>query len=289
MTRLIGSLLVVCLIAVPRCHAEGTEAESSQENRGKSFHFTLGPSGPVRKGTDFYAGEQVCLTVKVPLTEFSGHRVRFYCDYRLVSQTNQTMRVTRSEPGRIRGFVPGNGPAYFNILFRIPARFEQGLYDFSLTVMDSDGKGLLEENETLRVRSASAFGIRHPRYYHGFETSPPEWGPGSHVYSVSETVRITIGVGGLVADEDGKARFKLQSAISDGKGGFLSVSEQNIAFSQKKVSSHVPSDTVLSTNCDFDFELLQPGDYILKIVVSDTVSQTEDFLELPLQVLEPVE
>lgn len=279
-------LLFVAVLAAIGEDSEFQQPNESKEDECPRVVFTYGPSGPVRQSKTFFAGETLSLLIEVPKKLIPDQFADIYCDVSLTSQTNRMQRIVSPQPIRFDGIVLNEQSCFFQLHWPTPPTFFKGDYDLKLAIQDRKGNALIEGKETIQLRDASEFGIRHVLFFHGANRA--EKGVGSYVYIAGETVRLGIEFAGETPDDEGNLEASLDIRLANEDGDELNITDLNPQPSV--IKAKVPADgEPLRPHWNQTFAVGQSGKYTIKIRIKEASTEKEDLLELPLIVLDPLQ
>ncbi|MGL6195121.1 MAG: hypothetical protein ACRC2T_09910 [Thermoguttaceae bacterium] len=276
----------ICVLAVLSLSFSASFAQDKAEESGDASEdsiqvtFSYGPGGPLRSDREFYAGDTIC-----GFGEFSNEFVfdnKYSADVRVFLEgVTYLLPVT----GDTYGEVTNNQKTITNAFsLTTPNSLKAGEYQLCFEMHDRLNDKTHVKKETIKILDGTEFGLRFLSAWYGYRHTPPEtWIPSSSCFGLGEIMQIRFTIGGLtVSDKKTVDAFTELYLIDENDETINLLGDTPQAYLRQQIYVDDPYRTFPFTHA---FILTKPGEYRLKIKVSDLNSDKKDTYIFPIKVL----
>ena len=273
----IGAFLLLFACS-PICLGESGE-DGNKDNK-VNILFSYGLGGPLKPNNEFFAGENIYCYVEADasLTKDAEFDLAVTSSVLRKSNENAGIDIFMEHQNTFRGFV-FEKQSVFHVRSRtkqLPENLTSGNYVLLISVHDGLNDSVHQKQVPIIVKEKHEFGLRNILFLHGAQEIAQV--PGSNVFRAGDAAIISCILGGMEENNTNiinTAEIKTEVSLLNSKN--------EIVCSYKSQSSPFIFNGLINENRILP--LPQPGEFIVKLRVEDTISGKADTCELPLIVL----
>jgi len=273
----VGAFLLLFACS-PICFGENGE-DGNKDNKVNVL-FSYGPGGPLRPNNEFFAGEIIIFYVEADASLTKDGKFDLAVTSRLLRLSNENTGIDSfsDRQHQCSGLIFDGQSAFhvFGVTAPLPDDLTGGNYVLHVSVHDGLNNTIHQKQIPVIVKEKQEFGLRSILFVHG---APGNLTFGSNVFRASEIAVIAYAIGGL---EKNNADV-LDTANINTEISILNL-EHEVVCSLSWRESPIIFNGFLDT-AKITLPLPQPGEFIVKLRVEDTISGKADTCELPLIVL----